>query len=74
MAENLAFKGKLAWFGLDWFRFVWILMLQSIKDSYLVYMPNLSSLGALCILQLILNYVDITKKNVAKRAYIQSAL
>ena len=23
MAENLAFKGKLVWFGLDWFSLVW---------------------------------------------------
>ena len=23
MRENLAFKGKLGWFGLDWFSLVW---------------------------------------------------
>ena len=23
MAENLAFKGNLIWFGLDWFSLVW---------------------------------------------------
>ena len=32
MAENLAFKDKLVWFGLDWFSLVWILMLQSVKE------------------------------------------
>ena len=64
MAENLAFKGKLVWFGLDLFGLVWFGFgcCGPLRRSYLVYMPNLSSLGALCILQLILNYVDITTK------------
>ena len=35
MAENIAFKGKLDWFGLDWFSLVCILMLQSIKEVLL---------------------------------------
>ena len=35
MAENLAFKGKLVWFGLDWFGLVWLLMLQSVKEVLL---------------------------------------
>jgi len=26
MAENLAFKGKLVWFVLDWVSFVWIFL------------------------------------------------
>ena len=32
MTENLVFKDKLVWFGLDWFSLVWILMLQSVKE------------------------------------------
>ena len=64
MAENLVFKGKLVWFDLDWFGLVWFgfWKCSPLRRSYLVYMPNLSSLGALCILQLISNYVDTTTK------------
>ena len=29
MAENLAFKGKLVWFGLVWFDLVWFVFLWS---------------------------------------------
>ena len=33
MAENLAFKGKLVWFGFDWFSLVWFFMLQSVREA-----------------------------------------
>ena len=66
MAENLAFKDKLVWFGLDWFSLVWILMLQSVKEV-LVNLHTKFELFrclvyALCILQLSLIYVDISIK------------
>ena len=45
MPENLAFKGKLVWFIYDWFSFVWfglgkfgfvwVLMLQSVREDIL---------------------------------------
>ena len=31
MSENLAFKGKMVWFGLDWFGMVWFFVLQLVK-------------------------------------------
>ena len=31
MSENIAFKGKMVWFGLDWFGIVWFFVLQLIK-------------------------------------------
>ena len=34
MAENLAFKGKLVWFGLDWFSLVWFVFLWSDSLDY----------------------------------------
>ena len=34
MAENLAFKGKPVWFGLDWFTLVWFGFLWSDSLDY----------------------------------------
>ena len=34
MIENLAFKGKLVWFGLDWFSFVWFGFLSAGSLDY----------------------------------------
>ena len=31
MSENLAFKGKMVWFGLGWFGLVWFFMFQLVK-------------------------------------------
>ena len=32
MAENLASKGKLVWFGLSWFSLVWFLIMKSVRE------------------------------------------
>ena len=64
MSENLAFKGKMVRFGLEWFGLVWFgfLCFCSLRWSLLAYVPNLSSLCALCVLQLILLCVVPTFK------------
>ena len=69
MAENLAIKGKLVWFGLVWFSLVWFgfWCCSLLRRSYSTYIPNLSSLSNLCILQLRLIYVDITKKSLTHK-------
>ena len=62
MSENLAFKGKMVRFGLDWFGLVQFgfLCFSSLRWSELAYVPNLSSLCALCVLQLRLVCVVLT--------------
>jgi len=47
MAENLAFKGKLVWFGLDWFSLVWFGFLLSGSLDYVrrISVQNLTAIG-----------------------------
>ena len=47
MTENLAFKGKLVWFGLDWFSLVWFGFLWSDSLDYVrrSTVQNLSAIG-----------------------------
>ena len=47
MAENLAFEGKLVWFGLDWFSLVWFGFLWSDMLDYVmrINVQNLTAIG-----------------------------